>query len=183
MGVARCKLLGEEADLLRWVVCGVGTRSGSGGGGSGKEVRREERRQDECRALVGLATRKVCGEVDGDGVEGDVGHGREGKGVGVGGLEVAPLEGVDKLLEQPTPVFSDDARLVVLLVGVVSSVEEAALVVGDYVSSDGSGLGRNEVAPGGLLHGVLGESPLRIELEELVEFAEFVELGGRRFMC
>jgi len=37
-------------------------------------------------------------------------------------------------------------------------------------------------SPRGLLHSVLGESPLRIELEDPVEFAEFVEdeLGGRR---
>ena len=87
-----------------------------------------------------------------------------------------------ELLEQPTPVVGDEERLAMLLVGVVASVEEAAPVVGDYVSSNGSGLGQNEVTSGGLLHGVLGESPLRIELEELVEFAEFVEdeLGGRR---
>ena len=82
----------------------------------------------------------------------------------------------------PPQFVDDDGRLAMLLVGVVASVEEAAPVVGDYVSSDGSGLGQNEVTPGGLLHGVLGESPLHIELEELVEFAEFVEdeLGGRR---
>jgi hypothetical protein len=103
-------------------------------------------------------------------------------GIGVGAVEVvgdlvlagredvdALLEDVGRLLEQPTPVVGDDGRLTVLLVGVVAS--------------HGSGLSRNEVAPGGLLHDILlGKSPLRIELEELVEFAEFVkdDLGGRR---
>jgi hypothetical protein len=70
----------------------------------------------------------------------------------------------------------------VLLVEVVASVEEAAPVVGDYVGSDGSGLGRNGDAPGSLSHGVL-LGPPRIELvEQLAEFAEFVEdeLGRRR---
>ena len=82
----------------------------------------------------------------------------------------------------PPQFVDDDGRLAMLLVGVVASVEEAAPVVGDYVGSEGSGLGRNGDALGGLPHGVLLDPP-RVELvEQLVEFAEFVEdeLGGRR---
>jgi hypothetical protein len=87
------------------------------------------------------------------------------------------LVGAVACVEEPALVVSDyvGADNSSLLVGAVACVEEPTPVVGDYVGADDSGLGWNEVAPGGLLHGVLGESPLRIELEELVEFAEFVE--------
>jgi hypothetical protein len=46
---------------------------------------------------------------------------------------------VDRLLEHPTPVVGNDGLLVVLLVGVVASLEEVAPVVGDYVISDSRG--------------------------------------------
>ena len=109
-------------------------------------------------------------------LEGDVGA---VSSVGGGRL----LQDVGRLLEQPTPVVGDDGSWpAVLLVGVVAFVEEAAPVVGDYVGSEGSGLGRNDDAPGGLPHGVLLDPP-RVELvEQRVEFAEFVEdeLGRRR---
>ena len=88
-----------------------------------------------------------------------------------------------RLLGHPTLVVGDDGSCpAVLLVGVVAFVEEAAPVVGDYVGSEGSGLGRNDDAPGGLPHGILLDPP-RVELvEQRVEFAEFVEdeSGGRR---
>jgi len=93
------------------------------------------------------------------------------------------LQDVGRLLEQPTPVVDDDGSLLeLLLIRVVASIEEPTPVVGDYVSSNRSGVGRNRNTPRGLPHSVL-LGPPRVELvEEPMEFAEFVEdeLGRRR---
>ena len=125
----------------------------------------------------------VCGEKllglnlpDGSGSDG---RGRDADGGGeaaldvdlVDGLEVVHLLDVDRLLEQPTPVVGDDGSCpAVLLVGVVAFVEEAALVVGDYVGSEGSRLGRNGDAPGGWLVEGLSE-PVKLRLQLLAHRA------------
>jgi hypothetical protein len=54
------------------------------------------------------------------------------------------LQDVGRLLKPPTPVVSDDGlRLAVLLDGFVAVVEEPALVVSNYVGTDGSSLGQS----------------------------------------
>jgi hypothetical protein len=112
-------------------------------------------------------------------VDGGVGRRREGNGVRVGGLEVALLQGVGQLLEQPTPIVGDNGHLAVPLIRVVASVEEAAPIVSDYIRFDGSRVGQNGDAPRGLPHDVL-LSPPHVELvEELADFVEN-ELGRRR---
>jgi len=70
----------------------------------------------------------------------------------------------------------------VLLDGVVAFVEEAALVVGDYVGSEGSGLGRrNGDAPGGWLVEGLSE-PVKLRLQLLAHCANLgqEQLGVER---
>jgi hypothetical protein len=57
------------------------------------------------------------------------------------------------VVKEPAPVVGDDGLLIVLLDGVVATIEKVAPVVGNHVGSDSRGLGRNRDTPGCLPRG------------------------------